>query len=472
MAKPTSRPTGQLLAGLLVGAVSAIAWAVRRGQPIPAGPPPTGGPQPASPESASMPADAQPPVASGSTARARVRAFRGLAFVVCMAGVVALTLVIARAGEWRLPLTIAAGVLVITGCVFVFPRLLAPTRVPADLAGIQELSAKDRIQLADDRRRLQNDVRTVLLQAVAGAAVLVGVLFTWQQQQATLRQQQITIQQLDTQQQIQVSERFSRAIGQLGSASIDVRLGGLYELEQLARQAHQRRLVIIEVVAAYIREHARPPANAAKAKREPPSQDVAAALTIIERRSIQTGDPQVDLRRADFGSVDLSSLALHSLDRDFADFHGVNLAGVNLGGADLYGVSLHDTDLDGANLAGADLTLANLRDTSAFRTDLRNAHLKLARLNRASLSGADLSGADLSEADLSGSGFLDGADLIGANLRRANLRGANLRGASLFAADLRGANLHDTDLHMARANKLTQWPEKFDWRHAGMLLYS
>jgi hypothetical protein len=109
---------------------------------------------------------------------------------------IALTPLIDRVGAWRLPLAIIGGVLLLAGCVFIFPRILAPTRTPEDLANVEGLSAKDRIQLADDRRKLQNDVRTAMLQAVAGGAVLVGVLFTWQQQQQTLEQQQATSRQI------------------------------------------------------------------------------------------------------------------------------------------------------------------------------------------------------------------------------------------------------------------------------------
>jgi 4-amino-4-deoxy-L-arabinose transferase-like glycosyltransferase len=104
------------------------------------------------------------------------------------AGAVALTLRIADTGSWWLPLAIAGVVLLLVGCVFVLPPRLAPPHAPEELTGVEGLSAKDRIQFADDRRKLQNDVRTALLQAVVGGAVLVGVLFTWQQQQATSRQ--------------------------------------------------------------------------------------------------------------------------------------------------------------------------------------------------------------------------------------------------------------------------------------------
>jgi len=290
--------------------------------------------------------------------------------------VVALAPVVSRAGVWRLPLAIVGGVLLLAGCVFVFPRLLEPSRAPQDFAGLEGLSAKDRVQFAADGRRLQNEVRTSLLQAVAGGAVLVGVLFTWQQQQATLQQQQATNRQIADQltitRQGQVGERFSRAVDQLGSDSIDVRLGGLYELEQLARQAPERHQVIIEVVGAFIREHARRPAKVTT-PRTRPAQDVAAALAILGRRSIENGEP-------------------------LADLHGVDL-----GRADIGGASLVRVDLRGASLA----------DASLVRVDLRGASLVNANLQGVLLVGANL----------------DGARLSGTDLRGANLRGASLRGA-------------------------------------------
>jgi hypothetical protein len=51
----------------------------------------------------------------------------------------------------------------------------------------------------------------------------LGLLFTWQQQQT-----------IAVTRQGRLSERFSRAINQLGTKSTDIQLGGIYELEQLA----------------------------------------------------------------------------------------------------------------------------------------------------------------------------------------------------------------------------------------------
>jgi hypothetical protein len=55
--------------------------------------------------------------------------------------------------------------------VLLLPRRLAPP-LPADT--LARLPERDRVELADARLKLQNDVRATALQAIAGLAVLTG----------------------------------------------------------------------------------------------------------------------------------------------------------------------------------------------------------------------------------------------------------------------------------------------------------
>lgn len=88
-----------------------------------------------------------------------------------------------------LQLFIATGVLFFFIVVLVvLPQLIAPSRAPSDLVDDPNLESKDRIQLSDDRRKLQNDVRAALFQAIGGGALVVGLFFTWQQQHTTSQQ--------------------------------------------------------------------------------------------------------------------------------------------------------------------------------------------------------------------------------------------------------------------------------------------
>ncbi len=66
-----------------------------------------------------------------------------------------------------------------------------------------------------------------MAQIAAGGALLVGLYFTW-------RRLEISKKTLETQQDQQVTERFTRAIDQLGAINdkgepkLEIRLGGIY----------------------------------------------------------------------------------------------------------------------------------------------------------------------------------------------------------------------------------------------------
>jgi hypothetical protein len=51
-----------------------------------------------------------------------------------------------------------------------------------------------------------------------------------------------------------VTDRYTKAIEQLGSDRFDVRVGGIYALECIARDSPRDHLAVLEVLAAFIRE--------------------------------------------------------------------------------------------------------------------------------------------------------------------------------------------------------------------------
>jgi hypothetical protein len=189
----------------------------------------------------------------------------------------------------------------------------------------------------------------------------------------------------------QITDRFTKAVEQLGSDKLDVRIGGIYALERIARDSDEDHPTVMEVLTAFIREHSRepwPPSEADSPEQERwTGPDVQAAVRVVGRR---------DAKR-DILVINLA---------------GANLIRANLSDAHLAGANLIRVDLVTAYLPRADLTEANL--TAA---DLTAADLTAARLARAVLTGADLTGADLTGADLTG------ADLTGAVLTGADLTG-------------------------------------------------
>ncbi len=153
--------------------------------------------------------------------------------------------------------------------------------------------------------------------------------------------------------------RYTTAVEQLGSAELDVRIGGIRALERVAREAPADHPAVMEMLAAFIRAHSRPqwppsdPGGQVRAR--PLRPDVQAAMTAVGRRLSGHDTGPVDLTRADLTGMDLRGADLTG-----ADLGGARLTGADLRGADLTGANLADTDLTGADLAGADLTRAEL----------------------------------------------------------------------------------------------------------------
>src|SRR5829696_2304835 len=133
------------------------------------------------------------------------------------------------------------------------PRLLVPPASDSSLRDVTD--AAKRHELQDSRLKLQNDVRTTLLQGLGGLAVLVGAFFTYRQ--------------LHIAREAQVTERFTRAIDQLGHENLDVRLGGIYALERIANDSPQDRATVVEVLTAFVRDHAPWPPR----RRDQPGED-------------------------------------------------------------------------------------------------------------------------------------------------------------------------------------------------------
>jgi hypothetical protein len=252
-------------------------------------------------------------------------------------------------------------------------------------------------QVAAIRLAAENDIRTPLVAALAvlGAAMITA-LYSERTTKLTLQAQALDRYREEIVLQGQITDRYTKAIDQLGSETVEVRIGGIYALERIGKDSVRDQPVVMEVLAAYIRQHSRERWPMGEAGADIPEQtrpDVQAAITVIGRRDVVY----------DSGVIDLT---------------GANLPRAELNGADLSGVNLTAASLFAARLAMARLTAATLKD----------AILGAADLTSADLTGADLTGADLTGADLSN------ANLTGANLRDVNLTNANLTG--VIGADL------------------------------------
>lgn len=257
--------------------------------------------------------------------------------------------------------------------------LLVPA---ADSLARHDVGAATGTMLETARNNARNTLLTLAAGLVAAATILFAALNFWLQQ--TQLQQarddavharadadkaaEVARRTLELAEQGQVTERFTKALELLGSEQLDVRLGAIYALERIMADSARDHLAIVELLAAFVRQHAPswPPGENEDPDPElgPIATDVLAAVTVLTRRP-----------------------------RDREERRPVNLAGVLLAyGADLPGADLSNMDLSWSNLAGADL-----REAKLISADLASTNFADADVTGAMAAHADLSRIDLTE---------------------------------------------------------------------------
>src|SRR5215208_1645289 len=112
--------------------------------------------------------------------------------------------------------------------------------------------------VAPRKPSVRKDLVLAVAQILGGTALLSGLYFTWRTLQVN-REGQIT-------------ERFTRAIDQLGKVEdgqklFEIRIGGIYALERIARESEEDYWPIMEILTAYVRQNAPLPQDATDEQR-------------------------------------------------------------------------------------------------------------------------------------------------------------------------------------------------------------
>jgi hypothetical protein len=246
--------------------------------------------------------------------------------------------------------------------------------------------------------------------AITAITALAALVFTGLSLQQTRAQNAIA-------EQGQITDRYTRAVEQLASPTVEVRLGAIYALQRLAADSPRDRSTVRNVLAAFVRDHD-------LCTPRPPPVQCTGTLREVAASSLERLPTDV---HAAFNVA--SSLAIRK--GELADFSQVRYP---------------RADLSMARLSGADLTGDDLTFAIFYHADLSFTTARVACLALANLVEADLRNADLRDADLYG------AQLHGAQLKGADLRGADLRAVVGITADeLRSVALTDQTTHFATA---------------------
>ena len=234
--------------------------------------------------------------------------------------------------------------------------------------------------ISPERTTQKKDFAQLMAQIAGGLALLFGLYFTW-------RRVEISQRTLETQQDQQVTERFTRAIDQLGATDdegnkrLEIRLGGIYALERIAQDSPQRDYsTIFAVLCAYVRENtSRSTRENANLNLEPNTEAEHPLRRRLRRlhtvftsreaeQEVGTNQPETEsqhnrpptyvqtilevlsrLRRLEESGI-VSALGA------YIDLRGAYLSGAVLTGAHLTGAYLSEANLTGAVLTGVDLS--------------------------------------------------------------------------------------------------------------------
>src|SRR3989475_11702797 len=169
--------------------------------------------------------------------------------------------------------------------------------------------------------------RQTVLWFLGGAALLAGFYIVLDKLQGTL--------------EAQLAGRMALAVDQLGKDDLELRLGGIYALEGLARTSESEYWPIMEILTTFVRE------RASVTKNQPPpgpplrlAPEIQAALDVIGRRrhTFRDGESQrLDLRGTDLRRANLAGAKLAGAILSEGRFEEANLAGIGLGGGILRG---------------------------------------------------------------------------------------------------------------------------------------
>ena len=160
-----------------------------------------------------------------------------------------------------------------------------------------------------DIANLENEMRKTFVQVVGGVFAIIALYFTYRRVKAS--------------EEGQITDRFSKAIEQLGALTaenkpnVEVRLGAIYALERIAMDSPRDHRTIMEVLTAYVRQNA--PRSVARPTAAPVADHLCseteygdqAILSVVGRRRLG-GKREHKEQYIDLSNSDLRGAFLHS----------------------------------------------------------------------------------------------------------------------------------------------------------------
>lgn len=198
------------------------------------------------------------------------------------------------------------------------------------------------------------------------------------------------------------SELFSNAVKKLGEAEPEIQIGGLFELDFLAKldignpnSDDSLPIAIKNTIASFIRIKSNLKKEDEKAAIEIAAVILSRTFNEISNREIKTEEMNdetflLNLRGAKFRNCQFpSEMKFSDFDLTSSEFSNCNLPGADFYGSNLHGVTFDDCNIQRAKFKNTDMTSCQFRDCllnemTELPSGVTNIHTKNDKKNRSS----------------------------------------------------------------------------------------
>lgn len=297
----------------------------------------------------------------------------------------------------------------------------------------------------------ENSYRATLAQIFGGVAIGIGIYYTWRRitiaeedLKATQKNLKVTQENLKVSQEGQITERFTRAIDQLGAVdkngnpAVEIRLGAIYALERIANESDKDYWPIMEILTAYVRNY-----SEVQAIRKE-FENISNTLSPIKVKNLKIKELPLD--------IEAIITVIGRRKNSFGDGETIRL---NLSRTYLRKASFKETNLERASFGYAYLENAYFGYSYLKQSIFICAHLENAYLGHANFENAVFIESHLDDADFSWANLKD-ALLNKAHIKNTIFRGANMEDAHFEEANLEGAYFIGTNLKGAKSLTVNQ----------------
>jgi hypothetical protein len=215
-----------------------------------------------------------------------------------------------------------------------------------------------------------------IVTTIGGIAIFWNIVIARRQVAATQQQMVITQEQI-------ITDRFSKAVEQLGSEQLAVRVGAIYSLERIAKDSIRDHWTVMEVLSFFIQDRCPLREGDETSRKTDAFKDVQAAVIVLGRRNLSQ-DPKVN--NLDLTDIELRWISFEAGDFRNTVFHHSNLNGISFYKANLEKSNFWRTNLTRAKLFGANLSQADLVEANFYEADLRECNLSGAKVSKANFT--------------------------------------------------------------------------------------